>query len=322
MKHCPACQSTFPDTQDFCTNDGTRLVSDESQPDLAKTMVAPPPSVPPVSSRDVPPTQVATNFPNYENQSQPPPPSYPPQTPPTYAPQPQQPSADYAPQSAQQWQQQPYAPQYQQQQQYAPPGFGSPRPNRKMLYIIIAAVVLIGGVVLLIVLLSGGGKSLGTYKGSLSDLTPAKVGSYEQKKVGSLEDAVGKGDAEDMKKRFGYDEARIAGYENAGKRIILVAANFSSPDAAKDGFQKLKQQLSGPGVTLKEEGKSKHGDGNRAVYALRNGPSSPEFTMVMWTNGSVGFLLGPASALHEGKDNDPSTPSSSDILDFEKNLSY
>jgi len=283
-------------------------------------MVATPPSVPPISSRDVPPTQVASNFPGYENQSQHPPPSYSSQPPPTYAP--QQPSADYAPQPAQQWQQQPYAPQYQ-QPQYAPTGYGAPRPNRKMLYLGIAAVVLIGGVVLLTVLLSGGGKSLGTYKGSLSDLTPAKVGSYEQKKVGSIEDAVGKGDAEDIKKRFGYDEARLAGYENAGKRLILIAANFSSPEKAKEAIQKLRDKMTGPGVSLKEEGKSKHGDGNRAVYNVRFGPSSPESSLVMWTNGSVAFGIAPAAVLREEKeDSDSSLPSSSDILDFEKNLSY
>ncbi|MDQ3817879.1 MAG: hypothetical protein M3362_09325 [Acidobacteriota bacterium] len=48
MKRCPTCQRTYPDdAPNFCTNDGTRLVAEESEPefDPQKTVLAtaPPP---------------------------------------------------------------------------------------------------------------------------------------------------------------------------------------------------------------------------------------------------------------------------------------
>ena len=51
MKHCPTCQRTYPDDAPaFCTNDGTRLVAEESSEpfDPQKTVLAsaPPPSPP------------------------------------------------------------------------------------------------------------------------------------------------------------------------------------------------------------------------------------------------------------------------------------
>lgn len=333
MKRCPSCQSTFPDTQDFCTNDGTRLVSDESQPDLAKTMVAPPPSVPPVSSRDVPPTQVANAYQRYDTQPQP------------FAQQTQPPPSDYA--SQQQWQQ-PYAPQYQ-QQPYAPTGYGAPKSNRKLLYIGIAAAVVIGGVVLLIVLLSGG-KSLGTYKDSLSKLLPEKVGAYSRTTTGTLDDVVDKGLDRDARGFFSYDDASAGKYENSGKKMLLIASNFSSPDKAHDALQKIKSEIEkannrtslqtldgaqiiktlfqateprSPMWTLKDEGKSKK-DGNRLVYTLRPRPNMPEMTIVIWTNGSVAFAAGPSAVFAHGSDadNTSSVPGYSDVLDFEKNVPY
>src|ERR1043165_7504503 len=52
MKRCPSCQRTYEDdTQTFCMNDGTPLVSDAAPPSLDKTMMAgsmgTPPAVPP-----------------------------------------------------------------------------------------------------------------------------------------------------------------------------------------------------------------------------------------------------------------------------------
>lgn len=53
MKRCPSCQRTYEDdTQTFCMNDGTPLVSDGAPPSLDKTMMAgsmsaPPPIPPP-----------------------------------------------------------------------------------------------------------------------------------------------------------------------------------------------------------------------------------------------------------------------------------
>src|SRR2546430_15438766 len=204
MKHCPSCQSTFSDTQDFCTNDGTRLVNDDPASDLGKTLVAPPPA-PQSSGTDILPTQVATTSPGYDNQPL------------------------------------PYAPQYQ-QPLYAPQGYGAPRSNRKMLYIGIASVVVIAGVVLLIVLLSGS-KSLGTYKASLSDLLPEKVGAYSRTTTGTLDDVVDKGLDRDAQRFFSYDDAKAGKYENFGKKILLIASNFSSPEKARDALKKIKSEI-------------------------------------------------------------------------------
>lgn len=335
MKRCPSCQSTFPDTQDFCTNDGTRLVNDEAA-DLGKTLVAPPPPPPQSFGGEIPPTQVVNTYQGYDTQPQP------------FAQQTRQPSSDYAlqqPPSQQQWQQ-PYAPPYQ-QQPYAP-SYGAPKSNRKMLYLGIAAVAVIGGVVLLIVLLSGG-KSLGTYKGSLSDLFPEKVGAYSRTTTGTIGDVVDRDLDRYARQFFSYDDASAGKYENSGKKLLLIASNFSSPDKAKDALKKIKseiekannrtslQTLDGAQIikalfqgaetrrpiwTLKE-GKSKK-DGNRLVYTLTTRPDMPEKTMVIWTNGSVAFAAGPAAVFAHGSeaDNASSVPSYSDILDFEKNVPY
>ena len=105
MKHCPTCQRTYPDDAPaFCTNDGMRLVAEESpEPfDPQKTVLA---SAPPPS-----PPQQQYSAPAPQNNPQPPAP-------------PQQQAWQTPPQQAQNWgggyyQQQPQAQQW--PPQYAP----------------------------------------------------------------------------------------------------------------------------------------------------------------------------------------------------------
>ncbi|MDT4952317.1 MAG: hypothetical protein QOJ02_455 [Acidobacteriota bacterium] len=296
MKRCPSCQFTYPDTQGFCANDGTQLINDDAPSDIAKAIVAPPQQS---SSGNVPLTQVFSPNPAYDNQ----------QLPPAYAPQQQQ----------QQWQTS-YPPPYQQQQ------YGTPGQSRKMLYIGIAAVVVLTGVGLLLWFLPSSGKSLGTYKGSLNAFTPEKVGAYERKNAGTLDEMGMKGtDRDNPKLYFGYDDARIAEYESSGKHLVLAVANFSSTEKAKDALKKFKTEMHGPNSSLKEEGTSKRG-GDRLVYAIRSErPSSTTedaSIIVLWTNGSTVFAAGPTIVLEPRRETESNMPKSSDVLDFEKSYPY
>lgn len=61
MKSCSTCGLTFEDSQTFCTNDGTPLVTDKSAYDPKATLVAPPGAIPtvespPISQQGGPPT--------------------------------------------------------------------------------------------------------------------------------------------------------------------------------------------------------------------------------------------------------------------------
>lgn len=61
MKRCPTCGLTLDDTQTFCTNDGTPLVTDKSSYDPQATMIIPPGSVPtaqPPPTPQPPPAQM------------------------------------------------------------------------------------------------------------------------------------------------------------------------------------------------------------------------------------------------------------------------
>jgi hypothetical protein len=65
MKRCPSCQRTYEDdTQTFCMNDGTPLVSEAAPPSLDKTMMAgsmgAPPAVPPQNYPGAPQGEWAT----------------------------------------------------------------------------------------------------------------------------------------------------------------------------------------------------------------------------------------------------------------------
>ncbi|HVG32416.1 MAG TPA: DUF4440 domain-containing protein [Pyrinomonadaceae bacterium] len=65
MKRCPSCQRTYEDdTQTYCMNDGTPLVSDGAPPSLDKTMMAgsmgAPPPMPPQSQLGAPQGEWAT----------------------------------------------------------------------------------------------------------------------------------------------------------------------------------------------------------------------------------------------------------------------
>lgn len=75
MKRCPNCQRTYPDDAPaFCVNDGTQLITEESQSfDPQKTILASSPPPPPQYSNPAPP------MPNQPPQQQPvwPPPSSP-----------------------------------------------------------------------------------------------------------------------------------------------------------------------------------------------------------------------------------------------------
>jgi ketosteroid isomerase-like protein len=65
MKRCPSCQRTYEDdSQTYCMNDGTPLVSDGAPPSLDKTMMAgsmgAPPPIPPPSQLGAPQGEWAT----------------------------------------------------------------------------------------------------------------------------------------------------------------------------------------------------------------------------------------------------------------------
>lgn len=304
MKRCPSCQATYADDQTFCSNDGTQLVAEVPPPDLARTVVASsaPPPPPQNAGSDIPPTQVLGANPQYDKR----------------APQPPQPSTQFAPYAPQQ---PPFAPQYQ-QQQYAPqqPYGTPPKSNRKMLYIGIASVVVLAGVGLLLwFLLSGGNKSLGTYKGSLSDLLPQVNAGYSRTSEGTL-DEVDKGLEREAKKFFSYDEARVGKYEHSEKKMLFAVANFSSPEKAKDALNKIKQEWRGPGVSKIDEGKTSKG-GDKLVYEFQERPTEPKLTVVVWTNGSVVFAAAPSTILGRGA-GESSVPSSVDILGFEQGYSH
>jgi hypothetical protein len=198
-----------------------------------------------------------------------------------------------------------------------------------MLYIgIAAAVVLAAGVVVLILVLrSGGSSALGTYKGALTDLLPNVASGYSRKSVGSLDD-VARGMDRDARRFFGYDDAKAGNYEHEGKKMLIVAANFPSPDSAKAAFNKAKDEIARAAGQrtrwkIEDSGTRKNG-GERAVYTLQPEPSSPEMTIVMWTNGSVVFAAGPAAVFAAVRESDfeSSIPSRADVVDIEKSFPY
>ena len=55
MKRCPTCGLTLDDSQTFCTNDGTPLVTEKSAYDPGATLIAPPGAL--TSTQAPPPTQ-------------------------------------------------------------------------------------------------------------------------------------------------------------------------------------------------------------------------------------------------------------------------
>jgi hypothetical protein len=65
VKRCPTCNRTFADeTLSFCLDDGTPLVHDSGgRADSQETLVSPSPSLPPVTSGNLPPTQAYGQLP-------------------------------------------------------------------------------------------------------------------------------------------------------------------------------------------------------------------------------------------------------------------
>lgn len=59
MKVCPACRTTFDDSQNFCLSDGTPLVAAETEPETETVVVQRESSVPPRSYQSLPRTPVA-----------------------------------------------------------------------------------------------------------------------------------------------------------------------------------------------------------------------------------------------------------------------
>ncbi|HEX8197267.1 MAG TPA: nuclear transport factor 2 family protein [Pyrinomonadaceae bacterium] len=61
MKVCPACRTTFDDSQNFCLTDGTPLVTAEAEPETETVVVQRESSVPPRSYQSLPRTPAASS---------------------------------------------------------------------------------------------------------------------------------------------------------------------------------------------------------------------------------------------------------------------
>ena len=144
-------------------------------------------------------------------------------------------------------------------------------------------------------------QSLNTYEGSLSDLLPEKVGNY-QKRITPRKPSF---------KNLRHKDQLVVNYESSGEApVTLEALNFPSPETAKYALQILHKELNQRGGKVTDrEPKDKGGTavGERFVATFEATDQA-----VVWTNGSVLFLLNP----------NPKDGSLDKAFTFEKNFPY
>ena len=148
--------------------------------------------------------------------------------------------------------------------------------------------------------------SLGTFKGSMTDLAPKTVGTYQ----------LGRGQELPKDDKSLSEFQAIGGtmdkYVSGNNELIFSAYNFESPEKAKTGFDKWKEKISTMHLKTQEEGPKKKGANVVGDRILAKGDSDFSASeVVVWTNGSVLFAV---SASKKDNANDP--------LEFEKKFTY
>lgn len=196
------------------------------------------------------------------------------------------------------------------------------RGNKILLFVIVAAVVIIGVAVGAYLLWPS--RSLGTYKGSLSELFPKSMGHYQldnSRNENIIKDRLKAGDGwlvfyQPSRASTAFpDFVQPVEAQAAARPPLLIAAfNFSSIEGAKAGLQGLRKELAD--ATVIDQGTKKKGSyavGDRIVliphqnvvrldqaprpdkvqFVRIQGSSilSPEIKVVAWTNGSILFLV-------------------------------
>jgi hypothetical protein len=157
------------------------------------------------------------------------------------------------------------------------------------------------------------------YHGAPKNLLPREVGRYKQDGQITLFEQgkapPGFKNSPELKNDFvgGATVSYTAGNDLVGLSVF----NFSSAEKAKDNLQLMKGNYVKRGFNIKEEVSKQSGSstaGERVLLVYESdgglGSSLPE-TELLWSNGSVIFLVGSPSKKHF-----------EDVLEFEKNFRY
>ncbi len=168
--------------------------------------------------------------------------------------------------------------------------------------------------------------NLGEYKGELSALFPARVGTYKN--------SFGRKDLPpDSPKPPNYADAYLVYYESdtPKMRLFLEAYKFASIEEAKQGLEAVERDYMSimrddgtPRLRLDEDVKREEESvlEKRLVVHTRNDPNfkvKEELRSVLWTNGSVMFnLYCPCVA----DTNEGAVMIEKNVLDFEKEFLY
>jgi hypothetical protein len=133
-------------------------------------------------------------------------------------------------------------------------------------------------------------KSIGSFKGSINDLFPAKIGNFHKTYViDNLDDS--------SFISLNVTELSVANYESSnGCRMKMGAAKFASFADAKEGLKSIKEnnrlliqgERKNNKVGVKKSGRKIIGE--RVVSVIISQDSTPRAAAVLWTNGSVLFI--------------------------------
>lgn len=148
------------------------------------------------------------------------------------------------------------------------------------------------------------------YRGTLSNLIPQKVGTFE---------LLGKQETNNLGSKgqdFGLIDSIVGIYTIRNKYLTLSVLRFSSTESAGAIIKKWK---GGP-CPAKESGpKSKKGVtlGERVIYNCTRADGTVYDSGIVWNNGSVVFIINA-----EPRPTELQQAGSDDFLEFEKNFTY
>jgi hypothetical protein len=149
------------------------------------------------------------------------------------------------------------------------------------------------------------GKSLGIYKGD--------VGALAAKEIGSFKLAVSNpADAEMLKALNGTAGLEDLYQSSDNRKLMVILVNFPTAEAAKAGLKVFQKHEFDSWTILEQGPKQINGSpvGERVVVREKGSEAGKGDRVVLWTNGSVLFIVGTRGV-------DDSSPT-----EFEKSFSY